>query len=279
MNPLAPPRRFDSDRILRASGSSFAAAFRLLPADRRRDLATLYAFCRTADDIADLGDYDTAARRNALQAWREAFHDPGLHGVPDDLRSVMHRRALPADLFIEMLDGIAADLEQPVRMATRRDLDAYCHRVAGVVGLLCLPIFGADAGRSAEFAETLGRALQYTNILRDTASDLKRDRLYYPADELAAAGLDAGNFAHETEARQAYLQTFAAQTEVLFAQAASLEPPPDRQALRPARVMAMVYTKLLRTMQSDGLRVLERRYRLTRLEKVSVLATVLLARQ
>lgn len=240
---------------------------------------TLYAFCRTADDIADLGDYDTSTRCGALEAWRTAFRDPDLRSVPGNLRSVIGRRGLRPHLFLELLDGIATDLQASVRMATRADLDLYCHRVAGVVGLLCLPIFGADPARAADYAETLGRALQYTNILRDTASDLQRGRLYYPADELAAAGLDAGNFAREDAKRQAYLAAFAAQAADLFACVAALVPPADRHALRPARVMASVYWKLLRKMRADGVRVLEKRYRLTSLEKIAALSAALPGRQ
>lgn len=279
MNPLAPPPELDSTRILRTSGSSFSLAFRLLPAERRKDLATLYAFCRKADDLADLGDYDKATRREALEAWREAFRDPELRGVPDNLRSLIRRHALRPDLFLELLDGIATDLEEPVRMPTRDALNLYCHRVAGVVGLLCLPVFGADDARAAEYAETLGRALQYTNILRDTSSDLQRGRLYYPSDELASSGLDSGSFAHDTVKRQAYLEAFAVQTAGLYARAAGLEPAEDRHALRPARLMAAVYAGLLRKMRNDGLRVMEKRYRLRRWEKFAALAAALAGRQ
>ncbi len=271
MNPLSPPARLDAARLVRASGSSFVPAFRLLRRERRQDLEIFYAFCRWVDDLADAGDHPQTVRYEALEAWRQGLRDPQLTGLPDNLQELIRRRHLSIPLLLELLDGTATDLAAPVRMATRADLDLYCHRVAGTVGQLCLPIFGADAIRAAPYAETLGRALQYTNILRDTASDAQRNRLYYPLDELAAHGLTAETFATRENERQAYLQHFAGRTADLYDKAAKLTPPKDRPTLRPARVMAAIYGCLLGKMRKDGLRVTERRYRLTAWEKLRAL--------
>ena len=272
MNPLLPTARFDAAAIVRASQSSFVPAFRLLPAERRRDLETFYAFCRTADDIADREGPAPAERYAALEAWRAGFRDAEMRGLPDNLRELIQRRALERKLFLELLDGVATDLASPVRMPTRADLHLYCHRVAGTVGRLCLPIFGADPVRAGDYAETLGRALQYTNILRDTASDLQRGRIYYPLDELASAGVAV--FPHGAEA---YLANFAGQTDKLFDEAASMAPAEDARALRPARIMASIYRALLRKMQKDGLRVTEKRYRLSKPEKLWAIIQALAA--
>ena len=277
MNPLGPPAHLDAESILRASRSSFAPAIRLLPAERRHDLAVLYAFCRMADEIADADGYDEATRRAALEAWRAGFRSTDFSGIPDNLRELARRRALPRELFLEVLDGTATDLDAPVRMANRANLDVYCHRVAGAVGLLCLPIFGADAELCAPYAETLGRALQYTNILRDTASDLQRGRLYYPLDELADAGLTPDNFASENDRRQRYLERFAGDTADLFPKAAAALPAQDRRALRAARIMAATYERLLRKMRRDALRVTETRYRLSAPEKLAAIAAGIFA--
>ena len=159
MNRLLPPAHLEAAAIVRTSKSSFVPAFRLLSADARKDLETLYAFCRAADDIADAEGYEATDRYAALEAWRAAFRDPGLQGLPDNLRDLIVRRDLDRGLFLELLDGKATDLAAPVRMATRADLDLYCHRVAGTVGRLCLPIFGANPERATAYAEILGRAL------------------------------------------------------------------------------------------------------------------------
>lgn len=275
MNPLLPAGHLDAAQIVRTSRSNFRPAFLLLGREQRADIEILYAFCRLADDIADSDGYSREVRRQALAAWRAAFRAPALQGLPGNLRSMMRRRAMAPDLFLELLDGTATDLSPPVRMATRADLDLYCHRVAGAVGLLCLPVFGADLRRCAPYAETLGRALQYTNILRDTASDLARDRIYYPADELAEHGLDAGNFSAEHGRRGQYLGRFATETAALYDTAASLLPPEDSTAMRPAAIMAGIYQALLRKMRRDGLKVMQRRYRLSAAEKIFAFAAAI----
>jgi phytoene synthase len=263
VNPLLPPAHLDTGRFARTSRSSFAAAFRMLPPDRRRDLELFYALCRELDDIADAGNYPPGHRYEALEAWRAGFRHPDFHGLPANVADLLRRRSLDRNLFIELLDGVASDLATNVRMATRADLDLYCHRVAGTVGRLCLPIFGADAQRAGDYAETLGRALQYTNILRDTASDLARGRIYYPLDELSAAGV--ASFPRDA---QEYLFSFAEKTDELFNQAAAMSPTEDAKALRPARVMASIYRSLLSKMRRDGLHVSEKRYRLATAEKL-----------
>lgn len=265
MNSLLPPAHLDAARIVRASKSSFIPAFRLLPSNRRRDLELFYALCRGIDDIADAGIYPFAQRCEALEAWRAGFRNPNHQGLPGNVAQLMRRRALEPTLFLELLDGVATDLASSVRMPTRQDLDLYCHRVAGTVGRLCLPIFGADPQRACDYAETLGRALQYTNILRDTASDLRRGRIYYPLDELAAAGITESSFPSRSTN---YLARFAQQADALFEEATRKMPVTDRAALKPARIMASIYRKLLHAMQRDGLRVTEKRYRLSPAEKI-----------
>jgi phytoene synthase len=161
-------------------------------------------------------------------------------------------------------------------MATRSELDLYCHQVAGTVGQICLPIFGADPRRAADYAETLGRALQYTNILRDTAADLRRKRIYYPLDELTGAGVDPASF--PSGAGQ-YFAKFAAETEQLFGKAARLQPSADARNLLPARIMASIYRALLGKMRRDNLRVTEKRYRLSAPGKLLAVARALLLPQ
>lgn len=266
MNALGPPARLVSGAA-RARGSSFAPAFLLLARTRRRDLAVLYAFCRAADDVADAEGYSEAERREALAAWRAGFTSAHSEGLPEDLAELIRRRHLDTQLCLELLDGVETDLAPAVRMADRAALDLYCHRVAGVVGRLCLPVFGADPARAADYAETLGRALQRINILRDTADDVRRGRIYFPLDELAVEGLDAGSFSGDHRRRQRYLESFAAETGTLLSRAEEIRPVEDRAALRPARVMAAIYGALLAKMRDGGLRVMEERYRLTAAEK------------
>jgi phytoene synthase len=276
VNPLLPPVHLDAGRIVRASRSSFVPAFRLLSAERRRDLELFYALCRELDDIADAGNHPAGHRYVALEAWRAGFRHPDFAGLPANVADLMRRRPLDRNLFLELLDGVATDLLPSVRMATRADLDVYCHRVAGTVGRLCLPIFGADRQRAGAYAETLGLALQYTNILRDTASDLRRGRIYYPLDELAAAGVDETAF---PVGSSAYLAGFAQEANQLFEEAAKKLPTADREALKSARIMASIYRSLLRKMQRDGMQVTEKHYRLSAPQKLLAIGSVLIGHQ
>jgi Phytoene/squalene synthetase len=226
--------------------------------------------------MADRGPHPPAFRKEALEAWRAGFRAADLPGLPGNLASLIRRRNLDRNLFLELLDGTATDLAPQVRMATRPELDLYCHRVAGTVGQICLPIFGADPRRAADYAETLGRALQYTNILRDTAADLRRGRIYYPLDELAGAGVNPALF---PSGAGPYLATFAAETGQLFGKAARLQPSADARSLLPARIMASIYRALLGKMRRDNLRVTTKRYRLSAPEKLLAVARALLLPQ
>lgn len=272
MNPT-PPIHLDAEKILRASRSNFAPAFRLLPPEKRSDLAVLYAFCRLIDDIADDDKRDVHERREALDAWGAGLRNAELRGLPDNFRELVQRRALNPGHCLDLIEGARSDLDATVRMSTRENLDLYCHRVAGSVGLLCLPIFGANVERCSDYAETLGRALQYTNILRDTNSDLQRGRIYYPLNEMDEVHLTPENFSTNHKSRQAYLERFADSAEELFKKAARLSPAADHQALRPARIMASAYSLLLRKMRRNGLRVMSRNYRLSPLEKLRAVTT------
>jgi len=122
----------------------------------------------------------------------------------------------------------------------------------------------------------LGLALQYTNILRDTASDLRRGRIYYPLDELAAAGVDETAF---PVGSSAYLAGFAQEANQLFEEAAKKLPTADREALKSARIMASIYRSLLRKMQRDGMQVTEKHYRLSAPQKLLAIGSVLIGHQ
>jgi phytoene synthase len=269
MNPLLPAHFPDAATLLRRSGSSFAAAIRLLPREPRRDLSTLYAICRTLDDIADADNLDHPQRLAAWHAWCDVFAEDHNGPMPPAVRDLVNRRKLDRGLFIELLEGVAIDLHPPVTMPDRAALDRYCHQVAGTVGRLCLPIFGTRSEQSIAYAETLGRALQYTNILRDTAVDLTRQRVYYPIDELKFAALDPTHLDHSSW--QKYLRQFAVDTEQLYLDAASLLPAEDRPALRPARLMAAHYQALLQKIIRNDCRVFDRHFRLSSAEKILVL--------
>jgi phytoene synthase len=240
-----------SQRITRRSASNLALAFCLLPRTTRDDMAVLYAFCREVDDVAD----DTAApleeRRARLELWRQDIRRacggqrPQLP-VCQELQPIIEWYRLPLALFEELLDGVAMDLEIQ-RYATWDQLDLYCHRVASVVGLLSLPIFGCRHAASREYAIALGRALQLTNILRDVANDAARGRIYLPLEELRACGVAPEAILNGlyTPAYAELAGRVARRARRYYRQARQQLPEEDRRALVAAELMGAVYWRLL----------------------------------
>jgi phytoene synthase len=180
-----------SDHGTTASGSSFYAAMRILPAEQRQAMFQIYSFCRKVDDIADSnGPRDE--RLAALQQWRDDV-DALYRGQPparlaDYVGSVRRFDLQRAD-FLAIVDGMEMDVPQDIRAPDLATLDLYCDRVASAVGRLSVRVFGLPEGDGIELAHHLGRALQLTNILRDIDEDAGLGRLYLPREWLHEAGI------------------------------------------------------------------------------------------
>jgi phytoene synthase len=173
--------------ITRRHSRSFFLSSQLLPAEKRRAIRALYAFCRTSDDLVDQPCQDAA---QALAAWVAQVHaarPPADSAVLLAWNDTIDRYRVPRGLPDELLAGIAMDLTVS-RYATFDDLWLYCYRVASVVGLIAMHIIGYREG-AAPYAIKLGVALQLTNILRDVAEDARRGRVYLPLEDLQRFGL------------------------------------------------------------------------------------------
>lgn len=260
----------DAAEITRASRSNLALAFVALPRGRREDISTFYAFCRIVDDIAD-GAGDAAGKAAALARWRAAVAGP----VADEpelaagVRAVMAKHGLPVDQFHEIIAGVEMDLAG-ARYGRWEDLRLYCHRVASVVGLVSVRIFGAEDPAAREYALNLGLALQLTNIIRDVGVDAANGgRVYLPAEDMARFGVTAeAIIAGRPEGGFADLMRFEADRARAFYKAAcAVMPRSDRRALVAAEIMRLVYSRLLSKIAADGFRVIGSRYRIGRLAK------------
>src|SRR5258706_7477091 len=171
-------------------GTNFALAFRALPPDQRDAIRAFHAFSRQVDDSVD-EESDRARAKLMVHRCRDevaACYD----GEPREpaaraLRPHLQRFRIPRIYLEELLAGVEMDLTHR-RYGTFEDLRRYCYRVASVVGLICLRIFGDEEERGRAYAENLGLALQLTNILRDIGSDLTRGRIYLPLSDLDACG-------------------------------------------------------------------------------------------
>ncbi|MGH6959199.1 MAG: squalene/phytoene synthase family protein, partial [Dongiaceae bacterium] len=165
---------------------------RLLPAHKRQAMFAVYAFCRVVDDIAD-GDLPSAAKLVQLQGWRDEidrlFAGRPQHPITVALAEPVRRFGLARDDFIAVIDGMAMDARAPLVAPPLAELELYCARVAGAVGLLSVRIFGAPPETGPALARALGEAVQLTNVLRDIEEDAALGRLYLPRELLERHGV------------------------------------------------------------------------------------------
>lgn len=264
--------------ITRRSSSSFASAFWMLPKPKRNALHAIYAFCRLADDIAD--DPKIAGDRTALLArWREELDDAirgkTQNGVGIALSDAIERFQLPERAFLDLLAGVEFDLaDGPIE--TFDDLQLYCYRVASTVGLLVVRILGFENPRSLEFAETLGIAVQLTNVLRDVGGDASAGRIYLPKTELERFGVSTESIlAGEMTAELQLMLSFNAKRAAsYYERAEQLLPDEDRRALRPATAMGRIYRALLDELIERNFPCFEQPVRISKPRRLAIAAKV-----
>jgi phytoene synthase len=267
-------------RVVRRSGSSFAAAFWLLPAERRRALHAVYAFCRLADDIAD----EPAVKEDRsllLARWREeldaAYLGKSTHPVGVALADAVHRYRLPQAVFEELLAGVRSDLRgEPIE--TFADLRRYCYRVASTVGILVCHLLERRDPHILQWAETLGVAVQLTNVLRDVGEDAARGRIYLPSEDLARFGVAPEELrpgaGPPPERVRLLLANLAEIARLHFERADALLDESERRSLRPARAMGRIYRALLDELYRQRFPSLERTVRLGKWRRLAIAASV-----
>lgn len=181
------------EQLARREAANFYHAFRLLPRRQRLDMCALYSFLRVSDDLTDEPGA-TEAKRAALADWRRrldlALAGSYSHPLHAALHETVRCHGIPREYLHAALDGVGMDLDIS-SYATFDDLYLYCYRVASVVGLSCIHIWGNASDKAREHAEAAGIAFQLTNILRDLAEDAGRGRVYLPVEDLKRFGYDA----------------------------------------------------------------------------------------
>jgi phytoene synthase len=240
-----------SRALTKKSASNLALAFVLLPREKSDAMSALYAFCRAVDDVADEDSIPTEKRREQLSAWREDVRLACENINPQfvlnqEFAPIIRQFKLPFALFDELIKGCEMDLDT-LRYENYEQLELYCHRVASVVGLLSIEIFGYKNSACRDYAVHLGQALQLTNILRDVKNDAARGRIYLPHCELkkfnvSEAEILAGKFSEN------YFQLAASVAERAknhYSLAQKTLPPEDRRAMVAAELMGGVYWQLL----------------------------------
>jgi 15-cis-phytoene synthase len=245
----------ESRTITRKSASNLALAFILLPKAKRDSMSVLYAFCREVDDVADNESVSVPQRREQLAAWRADVRracgtETPHFTVNRELQPVIRQYHLPFEHFDALLQGVEMDLDTK-RYENYERLEVYCYRVASIVGLLSIEIFGYQDPACCDYAVCLGKALQLTNILRDVRSDAQRGRIYLPLSELTRFKV-----APEEILRLEYSPRFfelatsvAGRARYFYRLARETLPARDRRAMVAAELMGSVYWRLLRKLE------------------------------
>ena len=238
------------------SGSSFYYSFRFLPTEKREAITALYAFCREVDDIADECT-ELHIAQVKLAWWRSEienlYNKKPVHPVTKALLPHVEAYQLSAAHFVEIIDGMEMDLNFN-RYADFEQLQLYCYRVASVVGLLSVQIFGYKNPQTLQFANDLGMAFQLTNIIRDVGEDARRNRIYLPLDELAQFNVteDAILNSQPSDAVKQLLDFQIARAESYYDKALNNLPAKDKKSQRVGLMMTAIYHTLLKEIKADG---------------------------
>ena len=255
--------------VARRRARNFYYAFVLLPRAKRDAMCAIYAFMRYCDDLSD----EPGASRGPIERWREALGD-ALEGRFDGhplwpaFHDTVARYRIPHRYFHDMIDGVASDLA-PRRFETFDQLYAYCYRVASVVGLTTIHIFGFDSPGALPLAEKCGVAFQLTNILRDIREDSENGRVYLPREDLLRCGVTEEDLLAGMRDRN-FLELMrfeAARARHYYDEAMPLVGLVDARSRPSLRALIGIYSHLLQRIEDHNYDVFSRRVRLSAVEK------------
>jgi 15-cis-phytoene synthase len=277
--------------IARSSARNFYYAFVVLPRSKRQSLCAIYAFMRRCDDIADDCSLAVSDRRQKLADWMDSVHR-ALAGFPTDdavllaLTDVQRRYKIPSTLLDQLAYGTAMDVQEnvettgvssknpQVQYKTFEDLRVYCYRVASVVGLVCIRVFGYRDPAAEPLAENLGLAFQLTNIIRDVKEDASMGRVYLPAEDLEQYNISAAELRSRGDSARLrlLLAAEADRAREYYRSGDELLPLIDEDSQPALWVLMTIYRRLLEKIASKRYNVFRRRkIRLSVREKLTIL--------
>ena len=306
------------EELTKREAGNFYHSFKYLPDEQRLAMCAVYAFCRRADDIAD-GDWADRFPGSTIELSQEAieyrlqleslqkrttiledevylnkinqlfFFRKKLSTCYNDvystdpvflaLKDTIERYNISRGVFDDLISGMEDDLYSN-RYRTFEELYVYCYRVASVVGLMCIEIYGYDDPRARKFAESWGIFMQLTNVLRDVGEDIERDRVYLPLDELERNGMTEGDLVGGkvvlNPTWEPYCHHYAKRARTYLEEARQLLPLlPRRTRYSPAAMIAF-YDKILKQIEKQQGDVFTRRVKLNKFQKLSLAAAVYL---
>lgn len=289
--------------ITRTNAKNFYYAFLVLPKRKRQALCAVYAFMRRCDDIADDPNLSLEERRFKLDTWLDALHRVQQGEPTDDpillaLTDAQRRYTIPAGLLDELALGTAMDVADPhaesqnapavngavsgltIQYQTFDDLKLYCYRVASVVGLVCIHVFGYRDPAAEPLAEQCGLAFQLTNIIRDVKEDAAMGRVYLPEEDLTKFGLSAADLLSTPDAARfrPLLALEADRARQLYQAGEQLIPYISEDSQPALWVLVNIYRKLLEKIAERQYDVFSGKVSLTVSEKLRVLVKGFLQR-
>ncbi|MGH9504952.1 MAG: phytoene/squalene synthase family protein [Terriglobales bacterium] len=283
--------------ITRSAAKNFYYAFLVLPHAKRQALCAVYAFMRRCDDIADDFTLPAYERRQKLEAWLDAFHRAESGHPTDDpvllaLTDTQRRYKVPVELLDQLAYGTGMDIQDSagpnsseaeglqVLYRTFGDLRVYCYRVASVVGLVCIRIFGYRDPAAEALAENLGLAFQLTNIIRDIKEDAAMGRIYLPAEDLERFKIAPSEFRQSAipERLRWLLAAEADRAREYYGSATDLMLLIDEDSQPALWVLVTIYRRLLEKISERKYDVFGRKIALTVREKVIILGKGLVKR-
>ena len=263
-------------QIAKEHARNFYYAFRTLPAKKRRAIYAAYAFCRYCDDVADEEhpkyekDRLFAELRHDLTESKAGRSDgPVLQALQDATQAF----GIPYEYYEEVIEGVEMDLVK-TRFANFDELRDYCYKVASVVGLICIEVFGYEDPKAKEFAIDLGIAMQITNILRDVKEDAERNRIYLPQDDMERFGYTEQDLMNGV-VNDAFRNLMAHQVKrarQYFESGKRLFPLLASESRACPMMLHAVYSGVLDRIEDSGYNVFERRIGLNKAEKLAMLA-------
>jgi phytoene synthase len=259
--------------------TNFYYSFLVLTPAKRRAIVAVWDFCRAVDDVVDEVPADTEVERaqafEALAGWRREL-DACFTGTPATpqgraLQPFCRNFKLPRRPFEDLMDGVSLDVGFR-RFRTFNELYQYCYKVASTVGLICVEIFGCREAASRDYAVDLGVALQLTNILRDVPTDLARNRLYVPTEDLTRFGCteEMIRVTPRAEPVTALLRHQAVRARRYYQRAANLLPGDDARRLAAAEIMGAIYFAMLEEIERRDFDVFTEVVRLPRSQRAAI---------
>lgn len=259
------------------SGSNFYYSFLFLPKARREAMYTVYAFCKAVDSAVDEPPPGSHPQ-DELTRWRNEL-DAVYGGTPTSAIMVSLARhvktlGIPKAYFEELIKGVEMDLTSS-RYATFDELSLYCYRVASVVGLICLHVFGVTSPRAQDYAVDLGMAFQMTNVLRDVGADAAQGRIYLPLDDLRGCHYEEHALLTQTYSPEfrKLMQKETARARHYYEKAhAALMglSRKERRALTVAEIMRGVYGRILTQIEESDFQVFGPRISLSTSHRLAI---------